>query len=53
MSEIMEERDNDEKERVFCTTDVHTAFDQVVFLSRMASAALLTRRGESNAAGAE
>ena len=27
--EFMEEGDNDEIERVFCTTDVHKAFDQV------------------------
>ena len=27
--EFMEEGDNDEHERIFCTTDVHKAFDQV------------------------
>ena len=27
--EFMEEGDNDETERIFCTTDVHKAFDQV------------------------
>ena len=29
LSEFMEEGGNDETERIFCTTDVHTAFDQV------------------------
>ena len=27
--EFMEKGDNDETERIFCTTDVHKAFDQV------------------------
>ena len=29
MLEFMEEGDTDETERIFCTTDVHKAFDQV------------------------
>ena len=28
-TEFMEEGDNDETERIFCTTDVHKAFNQV------------------------